>query len=237
MFISVMNLSQYMTDEALEAVIEKRIKPLLDEAMQRYLGIRVSEIEQDISDKLKHSSLLLVDIDTSIPFKKAKRLFKKTYIIRLAKRLFGNVSEIAKISGMDRRSVHRIIAEMKIAIPKFRKEIEKVEYVRESAVQNIIQSALESYKSALNPEKFVSLYSKAPELSKDILKELPQREITLKEAEREFERAYFQKALEQNNNNISQTARKIGLRYETLHRKLNMLKALNSLSLKVEPAV
>ena len=211
-----------MADEALEAVIEKRVKPLLDEAMQRYLGVHVSEIENDISDKLRHGSLLLIDIDTSIPFKKAKRLFKKAYISRLAKRLFGNVSEIAKISGIDRRSVHRIIAEMKIAVPKFRKEIEKVEYIRETTVQNIIQSTLDSYKSALNPEKFVSLYSKAPELSKDILKELPEKEITLKEAEREFERAYFQKALEQNNN-ISQTARKIGLRYETLHRKLKVL--------------
>ena len=212
-----------MSDEALEAVIEKRIRPLLDEAMQRYLGVHISEIEHDISDKLKQGALLLLEIDTSIPFKKAKRLFKKAYIARLAKRLFGNVSEIAKISGIDRRSVHRIIAEMKITIPKFRKELEKVEYVRESTVQNIIQSTLESYKSALNPEKFVSLYTKAPELSKDILKELPEKEMTLKEAEREFERAYFQKALEQNKNNISQTARKIGLRYETLHRKLKAL--------------
>ncbi|MBI4147760.1 hypothetical protein HY490_00545 [Candidatus Woesearchaeota archaeon] len=212
-----------MTDEDLERVIEKRIKPLLDDAMQKYLGIRVSEIEHDISDKLKQGTLLLLDIDTAVPFKKAKRLFKKAYIMRLAKRLFGNVSDIAKVSGIDRRSVHRIIADMKIAIPKFREELENVEYVRESAVQTMIQSTLDMYKSALHPQRFVTLYSKAPELSKDILKELPQKDLTLKQAEREFERAYFEKALEQNNHNISQTARKAGLRYETLHRKLKAM--------------
>ena len=211
-----------MLSADLEKVIEKRIKPLLDEAMQQYLGIRISEIEADISDKLRHNSWF-TPIDLAFSFKEAKRLFKKTYIMRLAKRLFGNVSEVARISGIDRRSVHRIIAEMKNMIPKFRKEIENVEYIRENKLQSIIQSTLESYKSALHPQKFISFYNKAPELSRDILKELPENEMTLKEAEQEFEKMYLQKALEQNKNNISQTARKIGLRYETLHRKLKVL--------------
>lgn len=210
-------------ESELERVVEKRIKPLLDSAMHRYLGVHVSEIEKDISDKLKQGALLLVDIDTSIPFKKAKRLFKKTYVLRLAKRFFGNVSEIAKISGMDRRSIHRIIAETKLSMPKFRKEVEQLEYVRKSAVEEVITSTLDAYKSVLNREKLDSLYSSASELSKDILKELPERELALKEALREFERAYLKKALEQHNHNISQTARAIGLRFETLHRKLKNL--------------
>ncbi len=216
-----------MADEDLERVIEKRIKPLLDDAMQKYLGIHISEIEADISDKLRHGSWFS-PIDLALSFKEAKRLFKKTYVMKIAKKVFGNVSEVARISGIDRRSVHRIIAEMKSMIPKFRKEIENVEYVRENKLQGMIQSTLESYKSALHPQKFLSFYNKAPELSKDILKELPQKEMPLKEAEHEFERSYLQKALEQNKNNIAQTARKIGLRYETLHRKLKMLGLLKT---------
>jgi DNA-binding NtrC family response regulator len=38
-----------------------------------------------------------------------------------------------------------------------------------------------------------------------------------------FEVQYFKKALKENKDNISKTARKIGLRYETLHRKLKSL--------------
>lgn len=210
-------------ESELELVIEKRIKPLLDSAMHRYLGVHVSEIEKDISDKLKQGVLLLVDLDTSIPFKKAKRLFKKRYVLRLAKRFFGNVSDMAKVSGIDRRSIHRIIAETRLSMPEFRKEWEKLDYVRESAVQDVITSTLDVYKGALNPEKLSSLYSCASELSKNILKELPEKELVLKEAEREFEKAYIKKALEQHNTNISQTARAIGLRFETLHRKIKIL--------------
>jgi DNA-binding NtrC family response regulator len=38
-----------------------------------------------------------------------------------------------------------------------------------------------------------------------------------------FEKQYFEKALKENKGNVSKTARKIGLRYETLHRKLKKL--------------
>ena len=47
--------------------------------------------------------------------------------------------------------------------------------------------------------------------------------MTFKQAEQEFEKSYINKALEENNSNISQTARKIGLRFETLHRKIRKL--------------
>jgi DNA-binding NtrC family response regulator len=46
---------------------------------------------------------------------------------------------------------------------------------------------------------------------------------TLKDAEEEFEKRFIVKALEENNFNVSKTSRKIGLRYETLHRKMKAL--------------
>ena len=55
----------------------------------------------------------------------------------------------------------------------------------------------------------------------NIVKELPDNPLSLKDAEKEFEERYFKQALLDHNNNISLTARNIGLRFETLHRKLH----------------
>jgi DNA-binding NtrC family response regulator len=205
----------------LEDLVENRIKPMLEEAMQEQLGITVSELESDISDKLKKSTLLEFDIDTNLNFKDAKKKFKRQYIARLLRLHFGNVADVAKVANVDRRSVHRMVAEMKIQVQKFREQ--RSEYVKQLAVQDIIQEALEHYKSSLNPRKFRDMYQQAPALSKSIAKTLPETPKTLKEAEEEFEKEYLAKALAENKGNISKTARKIGLRFETLHRKLKKL--------------
>jgi DNA-binding NtrC family response regulator len=207
----------------LEKLIENKVKPMLEEAMQKNLGITVSELETDISDRLKKSALLEFDIDTRLKFKDAKKRFKREYVARLLQLNFGNVAEVAKVALVDRRSIHRIVAEMKIEVQKFRDMLQKGQYVKQLAVQDIIQESLEHYKTSLNPNKYEALYKQAPSLSKNIVKEIPETPKTLKEAEKEFEKRYFEKALQENNGNISKTARKIGLRFETLHRKLKSL--------------
>ena len=207
----------------LEKLVESKIKPMLDEAMQKSLGITVAELKTDISDKLKKSALLEFEVDTKLKFKDAKKRFKREYVARLLQLNFGNVAEVAKIALVDRRSIHRIVAEMKIEVQKFRDMLQKGAYVKQLAVQDIIQESLEHYKSSLNPRKYEALYKEAPSLSKNIIKEIPETPKTLKEAEKEFEIRYFTKALQENNGNISKNARKIGLRFETLHRKLKNL--------------
>lgn len=207
----------------LEKTVETKIKPMLEEAMQKYLGVTVSEIGADITEKLKKGHLLGLDINTKLPFKRAKNLFKKWFLMRLLKTHFGNVSDVARISRVDRRTIHRLVVEMKHDIDKFRVEMAKREYWRQAQVRSIIESALESYKSSIHPSRFDVMYKQAPEISKDIAKELFEPHMTLKEAEAEFEKLYLKKALEESNFNISQTARKIGLRFETLHRKLKRL--------------
>ncbi len=207
----------------LEKLIENKVKPMLEEAMQKNLGITVNELETDISDRLKKSALLEFDINTRLKFKDAKKKFKREYVAHLLQLNFGNVANVAKIALVDRRSIHRIVAEMKIEVQRFRDVLQKGEYVKQLAVQDIIQESLEHYKTALNPIKYEALYKQAPSLSKNIIKELPETPKTLKEAEKEFEKRYFEKTLLENNGNISKTARKIGLRFETLHRKLKVL--------------
>lgn len=210
--------------EALDEVVEKRIKPLVDKAMHKYLGITISEIKADVSDRLKKSPLLEYEISTKIPFKKAKKLFKKLYLSKLLQAFSGNITDVANAAGLDRRSVHRLIEELNIDVEGFRRSIAQTEYVKQEAVKSIIQTSAESYKSSLSPTKFKSFYKHVPELSKDIVKELPTAHLTLKEAEHEFEKQYLRKALKENDKNISKTAKKIGLRFETLHRKLKSLK-------------
>jgi len=208
----------------LEEVIEKRVKPIVEKAMHRWLGVTVSEIKADVSDKLKKAPLLEYEISTKTPFKKAKKLFKKIYLSKLLSRFSGNITDVAEAAGLDRRSVHRLIEELDLDPEEFRGTLAKTEYVRQEAVKNIIQESAETYKGSLSPAKFKEFYRHAPELSKNIIKELPTKPMTLKQAEREFEKTYLRKALKQNKGNITKTAKKIGLRFETLHRKL---KALN----------
>ena len=47
----------------LEEQIEKKVKPILDKAMHRFLGITVDEIKSDMTDKLKKSPMLDLLID------------------------------------------------------------------------------------------------------------------------------------------------------------------------------
>lgn len=210
----------------LEEVIEKRVKPMVDKAMHKWLGITISEIKADISDRLKKAPLLEYEISTKIPFKKAKKLFKKLYLSKLLSTFSGNITDVAKAAGLDRRSVHRLIEELDLDPEDFRRTLAKTHYVQQETVKNIIQESAETYKGSLSPTKFKDFYEHVPELSKDIVKELPTKPLTLKQAEKEFEKAYLRKALKQNKRNISKTAKKIGLRFETLHRKLKELKLI-----------
>lgn len=217
-------------EESLDKVIDDKIKPMLDKAMSEYLGVKISEIKEDITDRLKKSPLLDITIDTSIPFKKAKDLFKKNYIIKLLRLKYGNVSEVARILNLDRRSIHRLIKKFKIDIDRFRKEMMKADYIKQGAVNTIIEKTLDNYKQVINTSRLDNFYKNIDHLSKEIISELPIIPLTLKEAEDEFEKAYILKALKENSGNISKTAKKIGLRFETLHRKIKALTAFASKS-------
>ena len=58
---------------------------------------------------------------------------------------------------------------------------------------------------------------------KDIIEQLPPKPLTLKDAEQEFEKEFIRMALLDNDLNVTKTAKNIGIRYETLHRKAKQL--------------
>ena len=207
------------TMTTLDTVVEKKIKPMLDEAMRRYLGVRIEELTTDVSDRLRRSALLDIPVDVNVPFKKAKLAFKKNYLIRLLQLHFGNIAEVARLSGVDRRSVHRLVRQSQVG-ERARKELHRRDFYVSDEVSTIIQESAEHYKGSLAPEKYRAFYDQVPIMGKVIAKELPLELPTLEQAERAWERRYFEAALKEFGPSPVAVARKIGLRYETLHRKL-----------------
>jgi len=212
-----------MQKETLEKVMKTKVEPLVEEAMHKFLGVTVSEIGKDISDKIEKNPLITYEINTEIGFKAAKKMFKKEFLKRLLQSHLGNISEVAKITGLDRRTIHRDIKDLNINIGKVRKDMIRTKYYQKEAVDSILKDTLDDYKEVLLPNKLEKMYKNVDKLSKNIVNELPSVEMIWDEAEKEFEKSYLLKALKENKENVSLTARKIGLRYETLHRKLKKL--------------
>lgn len=209
-----------------QPTIEEKIKPIVKEATHKFLGVSIDELTSDITTKLTKSSLIDIEIDTKIPFKEAKKRFKKDYLEKMLKLHLGNISEVAKLTHVNRRSLHRLINEFDIDVNKIKKEMKKPYDIKATAIGHVIEKTLDDYKGVIHPDKLEKAYEGVPEISGDITKELPERPMSMKDAEDEFERRYLQKVLIEHNHNITQTAKAIGLRFETLHRKLKSLKLI-----------
>ena len=208
-----------MTDEK----AKKGVETIVHDALKPVLGITIEDLNKDISAKLEKSPLLTFDIDTSLKFKVAKTRFKQQFLARLLRTCYGNISEVAKRASVDRRSIHRIVKDAGINVAKIREEMIKPYQIRQKAVEGIIEKVLENYKTIIHPEKMAEVYRKVDSVSKEIVDELPETHISLKDAEEEFEKEFIKKALMENNGNLTLTSRKIGIRYETLLRKAKAL--------------
>ena len=222
--MKIMDDNDETTEQNIDLLLEEKVKPIIKEATAKALGITVDKLTEDITAKLTKSPLLDFPVDLSIKFKQAKKFCKKAYIEKMLELHLGNISEVAREAGTDRRSIHRLIRQLHINLNKIKGELLRPYDMKIFLVSHAIEDVLNKYKTVFHPEKLEKMYRDVNLLSENLLKELPEKKLTLKEAEEEFERAYIAKAMEQNNHNITQTAKKIGLRYETLQRKM---KALN----------
>ena len=218
-----MNNNGATTEQNIDILLEEKVKPIIKEATAKALGITVDKLTEDITTKLTKSPLLNFPVNLFIKFKQAKKFCKKAYIEKMLELHLGNISEVARVAGTDRRSIHRLIRQLRINMNKIKGELLRPYDMKVSLVSHAIEDVLDRYKTVFHPEKLEKMYRDVNVLSENLIKELPEKKLTLKEAEEEFERAYITKALEQNNHNITQTAKKIGLRYETLQRKMKAL--------------
>jgi DNA-binding NtrC family response regulator len=206
----------------LEKEIDEKIRPLLDRAMQKTLGITVNEIASDISDRLLKTPLADMVVEQKFSYKRAKDAFRRWFLVKMLMLNCGNVSEVARKCAINRRSIHRMLKKYKIDINKLREELIKRDYVKRTAISSMIETTVKNYEQGLNPAKLEEFYKDVPSLSRQILEELPEETMTLKAAEKEFDKRYFKKILEENTK-IPVIAKKIKLRQETLYRKLKKL--------------
>ncbi|MBI2146688.1 hypothetical protein HYU22_05085 [Candidatus Woesearchaeota archaeon] len=206
----------------LEETIREKVTPLLEETMEKHWGITIPQLETDITDRLK-SPQLQVYLPLGLSFPRAKKKFKAEFMKRELQLHRGNVSQLAKVLGLDRRSIHRAIHELDININKMRGGRFSAETYRQTEIDIALRSTLDQYKELIRPQKLESLYQDVPSLSKSIAQILPHWDLTWKAAEREFEKQFLVQALKENSGSISKTAVMIRLRPETVQRKVKRL--------------
>ncbi|PIN75450.1 hypothetical protein COV17_03865 [Candidatus Woesearchaeota archaeon CG10_big_fil_rev_8_21_14_0_10_36_11] len=204
----------------LEETIKGKVVPLLEETMEKNLGVNIPKIESDITDKLQNPHLDIY-IPFNLHFKDAKKSFKKEFIKQELGAHLGNISELAKVLGLDRRSIHRTIKKLNISIDKVRVHMKHTE---EDIIDKTIRSTLAEYKEIIHPQKMERMYEDVPTLSRNIAKFLPHKDFTWKEAENEFEKRFLSKALQDSQGNVAKAAAKVDIRVETLHRKIKKLR-------------
>lgn len=196
-----------------------KVKEVLDSAMQKYLGVRVENIAEDVSDLLMKFEL---PINYELPFKNAKEDFKKRYIVFLLTRHNGAVEEVARISGLKRESIYRLLRSFKIDVALFRRPLSQITYGDKAFVQDVIEQVLDAYKPVFSESKVKEMYKHVPEISGAVAENVFISEPSWKDAEREFEVRYLSRVLKRFDS-VASCARMIGLRFETLHRKLKSL--------------
>ncbi|MBI2103262.1 hypothetical protein HYT55_05450 [Candidatus Woesearchaeota archaeon] len=205
----------------LEDAIKEKVVSLLEETLGKHLGIVVPQLETDITDRLSQSRTAIY-IPHHLPFKVAKRKFKEHLLRWELRAHFGNVSLVARTLGIDRRSIHRAIHDYGISLDRD-KNSDETPSIREE-IGETIRKTLDQYKDIFHPIKMEKLYANVPALSQDIAQVLPPLHLRWKEAEAEFECQFLTDALRRNEHNFLRTARDIGLRPETLSRKIRRLR-------------
>ena len=190
--------------------------------MEKNLGITIPKMESDITDKLKNPQMQIY-IPPNLNFSAAKRKFKAEFLKKGLLQHLGNVSQLAKTLGIDRRSVHRAIKSLDIDVEELRTKEENKEKYQQEAVDRTLRSTFDKYKEIIQPQKMERMYSDIPSLSRNIAKLLPSHELSWKQAEREFEKQFLGQVLKEQENDISKAAQKLKIRVETLYRKVKKL--------------
>ena len=152
---------------ALEEVLNKKVKPLIKEATSRFLGVNIDKLNEDIGSLLHKPTLLGIKIDTSLSFKDAKKKFKQEYLEKLLKLNLGNITEVARLTKTDRRSIHRLINELEIEVKKIKKELVKPYDIKLSSLNIEIEHVLDKYKQVLHPDKLKSIYRNVDHISEE----------------------------------------------------------------------
>ena len=211
-----------MSKKDLEETIKEKVSPMLEETMEKHWGITIPQLGEELSDKLKNPQLNIY-VPANLSFSAAKKVFKAELLKRELRLQKGNISQLAKVLGIDRRSVHRVIKRLGIDIDVVREKIQSGENYQQDFVDQALRSTLEQYKEIIQPQKMEKMYQEVGTLSRNIAKVIPHQDVTWKEAEKEFEKQFLGRALKESKGKVGKTADKLKIRVETLHRKIKKL--------------
>lgn len=203
-------------------VSEEGIEAIMHNAMDKYIGTSIEEIAKKIKDKIEYNSIIdTTSLSKIKDFKEAKHEFKKQFLKKILSLNYGNISKAADMAGIDRRSIHRLLDDTELK--QIRQEMKKPYTVKEKSVSQMLEKTISEFKEVIHPQKYERIYENVPEISKDIVEHIPLKIPTLKEAESKFEKQFLTDALKESKYNISKTAKQLGIRFETLHRKIKEL--------------
>ena len=202
----------------LEETIKEKVSPLVEETIEKNIGVTIPKLESDIADKLMEQGTDIY-VPHDLTLKEAKKVFKKQFLKRELRLHLGNVSELAKTLGLDRRSIHRAMKDLDVHRTG---ALDKNQYYR-SLLDKKIRRTLDDYKGIIHPEKMEKIYQDIPRLSRNIVKFIPHRDVSWKQAEKIFEKEFIGHALKEVDNKVSKAAVKLDIRAETLHRKIKKL--------------
>lgn len=109
-----------VSDEAIKLLMDydypgniRELKNIIHHAMILMDGgiIRPLDLPADVTGKNKISELSsLLDL----PWKEAKQLFEKKYIENKLAKAHGNISEVSRLTGIDRSDLHKKIEKLRI---------------------------------------------------------------------------------------------------------------------------
>ena len=137
----------------LENVIKDKAIPIIKDKTSTILGLDINKLNNDISSILEKGPIMDFEIDTNLKFKEAKKKFKRAYLKRVLMLNLGNISETAKVAESDRRSIHRLIKNLKIDLKKIKKELAKPYEIKKTSMNYAIEKILDNYKEIIHPKK------------------------------------------------------------------------------------
>ncbi|MFP4656008.1 MAG: helix-turn-helix domain-containing protein [Candidatus Woesearchaeota archaeon] len=211
-------------EESLERVMEADGRNrIIEDIFHKYLGVTIKELSQDITKKIDEPLIESI-VKEERDMKKAKEIFLHHYIIRHLESHHGNVKSASKEAGVNRRTLHRMISRFNIETSFMRGRRKETAY--ETQIHDAIERSLNKYEEIIHPNKFDAIYNRITDITKDIANNTDSSSrMSLKDAEDTFLADFISKAIERNHGNLSRAARELGIRYETLHRKMKILKA------------
>ena len=186
-----------MNKHNLEETIKGKVALLLEETMEKSWGVYVPQVQSDITDKLQNNLPTKFYIPMADSFQEAKKKFKSEFLKNQLHLHSGNISQLAKFVGLDRRSIHRAIRKLDLSVEETRRDVRLTAPYQEKIIDETIRFALEGYKDIIQPQKMEKIYQEVPALSRHLAKLLPHHHLTWKQAEWEFEKQFLYQSLKE----------------------------------------